>query len=184
MLFRSHGRTLKQVLPVRSTPNASLPFQTFQDLMRLDAGHNRALWEYAVDYEAARGALDRTTVLTMMVDIVRILRTSIAEGIAGTHYDDRILGHQSGKFAAAMERDNLLDAGALNRAVLYVTALMEVKSSMGVIVAAPTAGACAALPGATIAFAEDMGLDETEMAKAMLAAGAIGLFIEIGRAHV
>ena len=140
MLFRS-------VLPVRSTPNASLPFQTFQDLMRLDAGRNRALWEYAVDYEAARGALDRTTVLTMMVDIVRILRTSIAEGIAGTHYDDRILGHQSGKFAAAMERDNLLDAGALNRAVLYVTALMEVKSSMGVIVAAPTAGACAALPG-------------------------------------
>ena len=38
----------------------------------------------------------------------------------------------------------LLDGGALNRAILYVTALMEVKSSMGIIVAAPTAGACAA----------------------------------------
>ncbi|MBL9131244.1 MAG: L-serine ammonia-lyase, iron-sulfur-dependent, subunit alpha [Verrucomicrobiaceae bacterium] len=45
----------------------------------------------------------------------------------------------------------LLDGGALNRIIIYVTALMEVKSSMGVIVAAPTAGACAALPGAVIA---------------------------------
>jgi L-serine dehydratase len=48
---------------------------------------------------------------------------------------------------------------------------------MGVIVAAPTAGACAALPGAVIAMAESMGLDETEMTKAMLAAGLIGVFI-------
>jgi len=55
--------------------------------------------------------------------------------------------------------------------------LMEVKSSMGVIVAAPTAGACAALPGAVIAMGEVMGQDEGAMAKAMLAAGLIGVFI-------
>jgi L-serine dehydratase len=54
---------------------------------------------------------------------------------------------------------------------------MEVKSSMGVIVAAPTAGACAALPGAVIAMAEELGLDELEMAKAFLASGLIGVFI-------
>ncbi len=48
----------------------------------------------------------------------------------------------------------LLDGGALNRMVLYVTALIKVKSSMGVIVAAPTAGACAALPGAVMAMAD------------------------------
>jgi L-serine dehydratase len=54
---------------------------------------------------------------------------------------------------------------------------MEVKSSMGVIVAAPTAGACAALPGAVIAMAESMDKDDEEMAKAMLAAGMIGVFI-------
>ena len=92
-----------------------------------------------------------------MVDIVRILRRSIAQGIAGTQYDDRVLGHQCGGFHDAMEAGRLLDGGALNRIVLYVTALMEVKSSMGVIVAAPTAGACAALPGAVIAMAEAHG---------------------------
>jgi L-serine dehydratase len=87
------------------------------------------------------------------------------------------LGCQSGQFNQAMKAGRLLNSGALNRVILYVTALMEVKSSMGVIVAAPTAGACAALPGAVIALAEEMGLDEVQMAQAMLAGGIIGVFI-------
>ena len=76
-----------------------------------------------------------------------------------------------------MQGGRLLNGGTLNRIVLYVTALMEVKSSMGVIVAAPTAGACAALPAAVIAMAEEMKLSEEDMAKALLAGGLIGVFI-------
>jgi L-serine dehydratase len=51
------------------------------------------------------------------------------------------------------------------------------KSAMGVIVAAPTAGACAGLPGAVIGAAGSMGLPLEAMAQAMLAAGMIGVFI-------
>jgi L-serine dehydratase len=87
------------------------------------------------------------------------------------------LGPQSGGFDEALRAGKLLDGGSLNRAILYVTALMEVKSSMGVIVAMPTAGACAALPGVVIAVAEGMGLGEVEMARAFLAAGLVGAFI-------
>jgi L-serine dehydratase len=65
----------------------------------------------------------------------------------------------------------------LNRMILYVTALMEIKSSMGVIVAAPTAGACGALPGACIAAADAMGLSMDDVTRAMLAAGMIGVLI-------
>ncbi len=108
---------------------------------------------------------------------MRILRKSITSGIAGTSYEDRVLHHQSGRFAEMMNAGRLLDGGALNYVILYVTALMEVKSSMGVIVAAPTAGACAALPAAVIAMAESMNQNEEDMAKALLAAGLIGVFI-------
>jgi L-serine dehydratase len=48
---------------------------------------------------------------------------------------------------------------------------------MGVIVAAPTAGACAGLPGACIGAATAMGRSVDEMTKAMLAAGMIGVFV-------
>jgi len=54
---------------------------------------------------------------------------------------------------------------------------MEVKSAMGVIVAAPTAGSCGALPGAVIGAADALGRSETDLARAMLAAGIIGVFI-------
>ncbi|MHB8862768.1 MAG: L-serine ammonia-lyase, iron-sulfur-dependent, subunit alpha, partial [Pirellulaceae bacterium] len=112
-----------------------------------------------------------------MKEILCILRRSIQEGIAGTRYDDRVLGHQCGRFNDLLNAGRLLDGGALNRIILYVTALMEMKSSMGVIVAAPTAGACATLPGAIVAMAEKMGLGEEHMAKALLASGLIGVFI-------
>ncbi len=170
-------RRLSPVLPVLSHRGMSVPFTTCEEMLRYDAGRNTPLWELAVEYEKARGHLTEVEVIAKMVEIVGILRRSIQEGIAGTKYDDRVLGHQSGEFEAMMRSGRLLNGGALNRIVLYVTALMEVKSSMGVIVAAPTAGACAALPGAVIALAEEMGLAEEEMAKAMLASGLIGAFI-------
>ena len=54
---------------------------------------------------------------------------------------------------------------------------MEVKSAMGVIVAAPTAGACAALPGVIIGTATELEVGLDEIVKAMLAAGIIGVII-------
>ena len=174
-------RRFAPVLPVLSRRSTSVPFTTCSQMLAhalaKTGDKDTPLWKLAVAYECARSGLSPEDVLAMMVGIVRILRRSIATGIAGTHYDDRVLGHQSGEFARLLEASRLLNAGALNRIVLYVTALMEVKSSMGVIVAMPTAGACAALPGAVIAMAEEMGLDEEEMARAILASGLIGVFI-------
>jgi L-serine dehydratase len=170
-------KRLSPVLPVLSRKGMKVPFSTCAELLRHDAGRNLPLWKLAVEYEKARGNLTETEIIARMVEIVRILRRSIQQGIAGTQYDDRVLGHQCGKFGDLMRSGRLLNGGALNRIVLYVTALMEVKSSMGVIVAAPTAGACAALPGAVIAMAEEMNLSEEDMAKALLASGLIGVFI-------
>jgi L-serine dehydratase len=58
-----------------------------------------------------------------------------------------------------------------------VTALMEVKSSMGVIVAAPTAGSCATFPGTCLAAADALGASEEAILRAMLAAGLVGVFV-------
>jgi|688.fasta_scaffold16100_10 L-serine dehydratase len=173
----SQVRVLRPVLPVRSCPGMSVPFRSCAEMLAHDAGRGTPLWRLAVEYERLRGGLSEEEVLATMRDIVRILRRSIAAGLAGTTYDDRVLPAQSPAYAAALEAGRLLDAGALNEVVAAVAALMEVKSSMGVIVAMPTAGACAALPGAVIAMAEAMGLGEEEMARAFLASGLIGVFI-------
>ena len=135
------------------------------------------LWKLAAEYEMARSGLSEPEVIDKMCEIVRILRRSLEQGLQGTQYSDRVLGFQSGGFQTAMENGRLIDGGLLNQTVLFTTALMEVKSSMGVIVAAPTAGACAAFPATCLAMGDAMQLDDAAIAKGMLAGGMIGVFI-------
>lgn len=169
--------SLAPVLPVRSRRGMSVPFSSAAELLAVDAGRGIPLWQHAVAYEMARGGLTEREVIDRMVQIVRLLKHSIALGLAGTEYADRVLPAQAPGYAAALAGGRLVGDPVLNRIVLATTALMEVKSSMGVIVAAPTAGACAALPAAVITLAESMQLDEDAMARALLAAGLIGVFI-------
>jgi L-serine dehydratase len=167
---------LSAVLPVRSRRGLSVPFQSCEEMLGA-AQPGTPLWQLAVGYESARSGLDEAALVERMQEIVGILRKSIRQGLRGTEYQDRILGAQSGKYEQALQAGTLIDAGLLDRIIPYTAALMEVKSSMGVIVAAPTAGACAALPATCIAAGEALGLDDVAVAKAMLAAGLIGIFI-------
>ncbi len=168
---------LQPVLPVLSRPGLSVPFLTCAEMLNFAKGPNPSLWELAIDYESERGNLSRDEVIEKMRGIVRVMQNSIDEGLRGTEYKDRILGAQSGKLKERIESGSLIGQGTLNQITLFVSAVMEVKSSMGVIVAAPTAGSCGALPGACIGAAKSMGLGEDEIVKAMLAAGLIGVFI-------
>ncbi len=170
-------KTILPVLPVLSRKKMQVPFITCKEMLEYNADKNLELWELAVHYESARGDLSHEQVFQKMKEIVLIMQKSILDGVEGTKYADRILGYQSGLFRTQMENHRLLDGGMLNRIILYVTAMMETKSSMGVIVAAPTAGSCGGLPGACIGAASDMGLSVDDMTQALLAAGLIGVFI-------
>lgn len=176
-------RSLNPVLPVQTPEAMYVPFLTASGLMAYGEGRASAgegsldLWQLAVLYEMARGGLTRREVVERMEAIVGIMEDSIREGLSGTDFADRILGVQSASFREHMEGGRLLDGGILNRIILYVTATMEVKSSFGVIVAAPTAGACGTLPGACVGVAHALGLSREDVARAVLAAGMVGVFI-------
>ncbi len=182
----SEIQMLAPVLPIQSRTGMSLPFLSAEGLLafkhRLDEGEGREheLWEMAVLYESARGGISPEEVLERMREIVAIMEGAVGEGVAGTEYLDRILPAQTGAFREELEAGRLLDAGMLNRIILYVSAVMEVKSSMGVVVAAPTAGSCGALPGAVVGAGHVMGSSPEEMARALMAAGIIGVFITAG----
>ncbi|MFX1251040.1 MAG: L-serine ammonia-lyase, iron-sulfur-dependent, subunit alpha [Promethearchaeota archaeon] len=165
------------VLPILSRKGIELPFITCKEMFNYNVGKNLNLWELAVHYESIRGNISAKDVFNKMRHRVRIMKKSILEGIEGTDFNDRILGYQSGFFKIQMQNQTLLDGGILNQMILYITAMMEIKSSMGVIIAAPTAGSCGALPGALLGAASVMELSEDELIKSMLAAGILGVFI-------
>jgi L-serine dehydratase len=170
-------RILKPVLPVLSRRNLTVPFITASEMEAYNEGKDLSLWELAVHYEMMRGNISAEEVFEKMRAIVKIMRNSIAQGLKGTHWEDRILGAQSLNFRTQMQDGKLVDGDVLNTIILFTSAMMEVKSSMGVIVAAPTAGSCGALPGAVIGTGTVLVLKEDDLVKAMLAAGMIGVFI-------
>jgi L-serine dehydratase len=170
-------KQLEPVLPVLSRGDMTVPYITCAGMLAYNEGKDLDLCELAIHYESTRGGISHGEVVQKMKDIVRLMKQSILSGLEGTEYGDRILGYQSGFFKRQMENKHLLDGGILNRIILYTTAMMEVKSSLGVITAAPTAGSCGALPGSCIGASDELGLDEEDTARAMLAAGMIGIFI-------
>lgn len=169
-------RRLHVVLPVRSRRGLSVPFLHAGELPQGELA-TAPLSEYALRYETARGGIDRDAVLAQMRRVRAVVAGGVAQGLAGTEYPGRVLPRQSHRFAARLAAGELLDGGLLNRAILAVTALMEVKSSMGVFVAAPTAGSCGTFAGTCHAAAEMLRCDEDRLLRAMLGGGLIGVFV-------
>jgi len=157
--------------------NITVPFITCAEMLDYNKGKNLSLWELAIAYESARGKITKAEVFEKMRNILHIMENAVQSGLKGTEYADRILGSQSLQFKEQLDQKRLPGGAANNLVIMYVSAVMEVKSSMGVIVAAPTAGSCGALPGAIIGMGESMNLTEEEKIRGLLAAGLIGVFI-------
>ena len=170
-------KQIKPVLPVLTRKNTVVPFITCDEMFAYNQDKNLSLWELAVRYESMRGDISEEEVLSKMNDIRIILKNAVETGLKGTKFEDRILGPQSVKFKSMMEEKKLVVGDVLNRVIMYVSAIMEVKSSMGVIVAAPTAGSCGAMPGAVLGVSDSLGLSDEETVKALMIAGLIGVFI-------
>jgi len=171
---------IRPVLPVKDPGRQGrlVPFLNVAEMEQYAEDHdNMPLWQLGARYESARGNMSEDEVLDAMLRTASIMRGSVEEGLAGTSYSDRILPCQSSSLARAMNQGQVIPGDVLNKVILYVTAIMEVKSSMGVIVAAPTAGSCGACPGTILAVAEQLGKDEVEVARALLVAGIVGVMI-------
>ena len=80
---------------------------------------------------------------------------------------------------ARMLNDNLEKKGAicgsvLSRGIAYAMAVLEVNASMGVIVAAPTAGSSGIVPGLLLSLQQSYSFSDEQMIDALFNAGAIG----------
>lgn len=83
----------------------------------------------------------------------------------------------------AIKLQSRIDAGPtvcgtlMSKAIGAAMGVMETNASMGLIVAAPTAGSCGIIPGSILTTAEYYGWSEDQVLDALFVAGAIGLII-------
>ena len=169
-------RQIAPVMPVIGGISGDLPFTSVEEMITYADRNKSDLADLAIAFESARSGLEPEKVVSMMKEIVSYVRSSVRDGLSGTVYTDRILGHQSQLILDA-EKEKKIFSSPMNRIIAYVTALMEAKSSMGIIVAAPTAGSSGVLGGTILGVAEGASYSDDDISRAFLAAGLIGVFI-------
>ena len=108
-------------------------------------------------------------------EALEVMRQAVAEGLAtDTPSPSGLTGGRARRLAADGPR--LLGprfTDVLSRAI----ATLEVNARMGLIMAAPTAGAAGVVPAVLLALADERGWTEAQLVDAMLVAGGVGAVI-------
>ncbi len=88
-----------------------------------------------------------------------------------------LLGGEAKRLYKRYEKGQSICGQLMSKAISYAVGVLEVNSSMGLIVAAPTAGSSGVIPGVFLALQEEYDLEDEVMVKALFNAGAIGYLI-------
>jgi len=182
-LARSKGRVcyIDAILTVSERAEQQpLPFTTVPELNDYMERTGCGMMEAAVRYEMAVSGWSRERVLHYAESLVREMRRSAEEGLAG---DFKLCGfaktHSKILRDATETHDKLLPLGIADKALYYAMAVMELNGGMGSIVTCPTAGSSGVVPGMLLAMQEEMELTMEEAAEGLMVAGLIGLFVAI-----
>lgn len=120
--------------------------------------------------EMNRHAIEKKmyTALSIMKDSVHKPITSPAKSIGG------LIGGEAAQLKKHYEKGRSICGSVLGKAIMYSMAVLEVNASMGLIVAAPTAGSSGIVPGLLLALQEEHQKSDPEMIQALFTASAIG----------
>ncbi|NLL78066.1 MAG: L-serine ammonia-lyase, iron-sulfur-dependent, subunit alpha [Clostridiales bacterium] len=88
-----------------------------------------------------------------------------------------LIGGEAKKLENLRVEGKSLCGGAISKAMAYAMAVLEVNASMGVIVAAPTAGSSGVLPGVLLSLQEEYGLSDDQILEGLYTAGAVGYLL-------
>ena len=171
---------VKPVLPIIAGNESDLPFSTVDSLLRFAEHENLDLGDLGLIYEKHQSGLSDQKVIDKMNWVVGIIENSIKTGLAGTYYEDRILPRQSHLIAEAGKKKKIPENSIVNSIIANVSAIMESKSALEVVVANPTAGSCGAVGGVLRAVADDIGASHDELIKAYFASGIVGIYFAMG----
>lgn len=85
-----------------------------------------------------------------------------------------LIGGEAKKLAAHAAKKKDICGPVLQKAIAYAMAVLEVNASMGLIVAAPTAGSSGVVPGLLLALQDEYRISDQRLLDGLFNAGAIG----------
>lgn len=120
--------------------------------------------------ETTREAADRR-----MARVLEIMRDSASQPLREpTRSTGGLIGGESRRLYDHARQGGAICGPVLQRAMAYAMGVSEVNASMGLIVAAPTAGSAGVVPGLLLALQDCYELSDARLIDALFNAGAVG----------
>lgn len=166
------GKIVLEGKPESSAPDV-YPEKNFKEIKHFCRERRLRLWQYAERHEG-------TQLWTYLNEVWVAMKDAVYRGLAAE--GELAGGLELQRKAKLLYRQRHIDESAEtreNRLVCsYAFAVSEENASGGVIVTAPTCGACGVLPAVLLYMQERRGFSDTEILHALAAGGIIGNVIK------
>lgn len=155
-----------------------MDFISGETLLEICRKEQKPISEIMRQREITCGSLTEQQVTEKLKEVLRIMKEGVKEPLE--HPKKSIGGLIGGEAKLVSDHEKEADSicgTVLSRAIAYSMAVLEVNASMGLIVAAPTAGSSGVLPGVLLAVRDVKNLNDETLYKGLLNASAIGYIL-------
>lgn len=155
-----------------------MDFRNGKELLDLCREHNLLISEVMREREITCGNMTNEQIDARLKEILTIMKNAAHTPLeTPTRSIGGLIGGEAKKTYEFSQTDNNLCGSFLSKAISYSMAVLEVNATMGLIVAAPTAGSAGVLPGVLLALQEERNLSDEAICSAIVHASAIGYIL-------
>ena len=152
-------------------------FTNTEELLKLCEQKGKTISEVMIRREMQLGELRKKTVIDHVDGILRIMNTAVDRPISEpVRSMGGLIGGEAHKLNK-LDESKAICGPAIHRAIVNALAVAETNASMGVIVAAPTAGSAGVLPAVLMSLYESYDISIDALRHGLINAGAIGYII-------
>ena len=152
-------------------------FRNTGELLSLCKEHDMKISEVMLAREMQLGEMTRATIMDQIDECLRVMDGST---VRASEPPVRSMGGLIGGEAHMLHelpRPQTICGSTMHKAIMFALAVAETNASMGVIVAAPTAGSAGVVPACILAVHEDYDISVDVLRMGLINAGAIGYLV-------
>jgi L-serine dehydratase len=146
--------------------------RSIESLVRDAEESGRPLPQVVLETESSESGVPPEQIRARISRTLQVMRSAIAEGLKGEVRSAS--GLTGGRSRTLWENGPRLLGPRVTETLARAIATLEVNAAMGLIVAAPTAGAAGVLPAVLISMDDFAEMGEERLVDAMLVAGGVG----------
>lgn len=152
-----------------------MDFKNAQELLELCNKENTSISAIMKKRECILAETTEEAIYAQMDHSLKIMRESVSAPIESPQKSiGGLIGGEAQLVNNHRLNGNSICGPVLSKAIAYSMAVLETNTTMGLIVAAPTAGSSGVLPGLLLALQEEYDLTDASIIDALFNAGAIG----------